>query len=284
MPGNLAKFVLPTGYETDQRKIARREAIAQALLSRGMQTDPNMRSWTQVLGQVGTAAAGKFAARRSDKDAAALDARMLNDYRTAAAGFSSDASGTPDPQAMIDKYGSNAMLQDDLAPYRDALKERITGREKVVHTPTGYQKQTDVLGKPEFDPNAGVIPDGNGGYMVNPAHTTAALLAQGFTPGGAAAGYQPTIQDPTKTPPIAANPMAANSAGMMDVGGLSAEERQILQNELARRAGGGSPQLQTDTHTPMGSPLSARRAPAGIANGKPYWLINGIPYDNPEGR
>lgn len=290
MPGIMPKFVLPTGYESEQLKAERKRKIAQALIERGLQTNPNMQSWAQVLGQLGTAFAGKMVDRKADKIDADTRTRMLSDYGTRTAVFDKLTSGDhPDLGAIVRAGQDDPFLQDRVAPYVEALKKRITEPENIVHTPTGYRRQGDVLNQPEFNPNAMMVPTGNPGeYGVNAARVTAALAAQ---PNTTITGAQTTIRDPSMSAPPppqrlptgeAPQPLSPNT---MDIGALSPEERSILQHELQRRAGGGNYQLQNDTHIPMGSPITAIKPPAGVAkNGKPYWIINGVPYDNPEGR
>jgi hypothetical protein len=47
MPSN--KFILPTGYEDEQRKAESKRKLAQAMLERGLTNNPNMQNWTQCL-------------------------------------------------------------------------------------------------------------------------------------------------------------------------------------------------------------------------------------------
>lgn len=285
MPTIQPKFVLPTGYETEQLKAARKRKIAEALIQKGLQTNPNMQSWAQVLGQIGTAFIGK----RMDKKADALDAdvrsRMLSDYATRSAAFDKlTGSANPDLSSIVRTGQDDPFLQERVKPYVDAFAKRLSERENIVRTPTTFARQGDLIGKPTFDPQAMMVPTGKPGeYGVNAARVTAALAAQ---PNTTISNAQTTIQDPSTMPQQTPNTAPQAMPSGLDLGMLSPEEKQILSSELQRRAGGGGQyQLQTDTSTPMGSPLTAQKAPEGVTvDGRPYWLVNGIPYDNPEGR
>jgi hypothetical protein len=286
MPSN--KFILPTGYENEQRKAEHKRKLAELMLEKGLTNNPNMQNWTQVLGQLASAYAGM----RLDKKADALDSdvnsRMLADYTKRKGDFdTATGGGNVDPTAIVRRFSGDPMLEAQLKPYIDAMSHRLSQQEDIVKTPTTYARQGDLVGKPIFDPNAAVIPDGQGGFTVNPVRRTAALEAQGYGLGPAVESMPDPTGGGNPLPPAMSPPQAA---GMADSGGLnlnllSPEERQIMSAELARRAGqGGTATLQNNTHIPMGNPLTAQRAPAGVVNGKPYWLINGIPYDNPEGK
>lgn len=290
------KFTLPTGYESEQRKAERKRRLAEMLLQRGLSPSGNMQSWAQVLGSLGSAFAGNRLDRQADRMDEDVQGRMLNDYREQLGGFNADKA-TMTPDQLVEKYGSSAFLADEVKPFRDALARRLTEREDIIDFGGRRTRQGDVLGQIEPGrPTDAVIRDANGNWIVNPVRTTAALEAQGFTPNGAPprATYsmpdptaQPMPQIPSGMPPMSQAPgMPAPTGDGLNLQLLNPEEKQILAQELARRAGqgNGNYNLQNDTSIPMGSPLTARRAPAGVVNGKPYWIINGKPYDNPEGR
>lgn len=287
----MPKFVLPTGYEDEQLKAERKRKIAQALLERGLTPQANMQSWTQVLGQLANAGVGRILDKRADKIDADVRARMLSDYGTKISDFNTATGGANvDPQDIVKRFGSDPMLQDQVKPYVDALSHRLSQREDIVKTPTAFRRQGDIVNQPIFDPNAMMVPTGQPGeYGVNAGRVTAALASQ---PNTKISNPVTTIRDPSvqalpsqRLPTgEAPQPLPPINSNMLDVGALNPDERGILSRELQRRAGGGNYQLQNDTHVPMGSPLTAIKPPAGVAGGKPYWLINGVPYDNPEGR
>lgn len=298
MPTN--KFVLPTGYESEQRRADQKRALAKVMLERGLASNPNMQSWTQVLAQLGSAFVGSRLNKKADKLDDDVYAKEIADYTKRNADFDTATGGgaTVDPADIIKQFSTDPMLQDRVKPYVDALAHRLSQQENIVKTPTTYARQGDLVGKQNFDPNASVIPDGQGGFKINPLRTTAALEAQGY---GFHEGdpMQTTMGDPTQgqvlpsMPPQYARPTPAPGdqplPGALDTGLLSPDERNIMASELTRRAGhvssGGQYALQNDTSIPMGSPITARKPPAGITtDGRPYWMVNGVAYDNPEGR
>jgi hypothetical protein len=277
---------IPTGYESAELKAEQKRKLAQLMLEKGLNPSGNMQSWLQVLGSLSSTFAGTRLNKKADELDADTRTRMLADYTKASDSFNADAKAlTPDD--MVTKYDKNPWLQDDLKPYQDAIGEGLKEKEKIVSTPTSYERQGDLLGKPKWDPNASVIPTGTPGeYGPNRARVAEAMAAQGFGVGG-----NTTIRDPNAPNSMTGPGAAANGAptapapGGIDLSLLSPQEKQIMQDELARRAavksGAFSP---PHPNVPMGNPLTAQRAPAGVVNGKPYWMINGQPYDNPEGR
>lgn len=290
MPNIEPKFTLPTGYESEQLKAERKRKIAQALLERGLTVNPNMQSWTQILGQLATAYAGKRLDRRADDIDAGVRDRMTQDYRKQFEDFQNDISLDGDPAAIVKKYGTSPFLTDEVRPYRDAIAAHLKERENIVKFGGQMRRVGDIpTGEREpGSPNDAVIRDANGNWVVNPVRTTAALAAQGLPLDTSGRPGIYSMPDPTGArQPVAPMPGGSSAVGGedgLDLSLLSPEEKSIIQNELQRRAGGGGVQTQTDTRIPMGSPLSSSKPPAGVANGKPYWIINGIPYDNPEGK
>lgn len=287
MPGNLAKLVIPTGYEDEERKAQMRHQIAKALMEKGLGQQGPMQSWAQVLAQLGNAYFGKQEEKAATKLDTDVDSKIRDAYTGAISSLNSDVKGGMGLGDLVQKYGGNQFVQDALKPYADAFGSSLKEKENIVNTPTGFRRAGDVVGREKFDPNAMVIPDGHGGYAANPVRITAALAAQ---PNTQINNPQTTMQNPLSAggPPAPSASPLPSATGGLDLSALTPEEKQILQSEIARRTGSAGQQavtqLQNDTHVPMGSPLSAARAPAGAINGRPYWLINGVPYDNSEGK
>ena len=362
------KLTLPTGYEAEQRRLMRKQEIANALMKVGMETNPNMTSWAQVLGQLGNAVAGRISDRKAQKMEDSLDSRMLNDYQTQHSSFEADAK-TLSPDELVAKYSDKPWLQEDLDPYQKAIAKRLSERERIVTTPTGYGRAGDQLGKITIDGTKNIIPDidpATGqqiGWKVNPVATTGALERQGFHPQGqpimsqpsmdmrgmvaqsmmGASGGAPAAQpQPTSfTPPnigqvesgnrdfnpdgspvtsragamykMQVMPSTAHDPGfgVRPAANDSAAEYNRVGNEYAaamlRRYGNdplkaaaaynggpgrtdraiasnGNNFLQSMHPETQAYARRFAKPPSGMAGGKPYWMINGIPYDNPEGR
>lgn len=71
---------IPLGYESQQREIARRNELAQAMLSQGLRQDDNMVSPVQVLGHLAQAWAGRSMQKDADKQQSGLDDQIKADY------------------------------------------------------------------------------------------------------------------------------------------------------------------------------------------------------------
>jgi hypothetical protein len=261
------------------------------MLEKGLANDPNMRSWTQVLGQAASAFAGKRLDKKADKITDDMHQRMRDDYARKVAEFSAD-EGTLDPTKMTQKWRGDPMMTDNLDPYQDAMAAGL--KERGEHTNFGGQwRQKGDIQPGEYEPNKptdSVLRGPDNSFVINPVRTTASLSAQ---PNVSISNPVTSMQDPMArgAPPMQPPPMQppgapAQPAGAgIDTSLLTPDERAIMQKELQRRAGTGGSYSPPNPNTPMGNPLSAQKAPAGTTtDGQPYWIINGVPYDNPEGR
>lgn len=280
-------IVIPTGYESLQKKAETKRLLAKLMLEKGLQSNPNMQNWLQVLGQVGSMAAGQHLQGQADKMDANVSEQILRDYTNRVAGFNADADKL-DAAGMVKKYGADQFLQDQLEPYKKAMTAALT--ERGEHTNFGGQWRSKAgIKEGEFEPNKptdSVLRGPNNTFVANPVRTTAALEAQGFTPGGAPPMGVHSMADPlapTDAPP-APMPLPPAGGDGLDLSLLTPDERQIMARELQRRAAGGGSFQPPHPNIPLGNPLTAQRPPAGAVNGKPYWIINGVPYDNPEGK
>lgn len=256
-------LVIPTGYETQQRKAASKRKLAEAMLARGMETQPNMTSWTQVLGQLAQAWAGKSMQRDADKTDSEVNNLIREDYTRKRGGFLTDAQ-TMQPMQLIEKYGGDPMLEDELKPYREAHQTALTGREKLIdYNGKVGVRLGDVAGGYNNDPNQSVHVVDNQ-MVVNPVKVAAGVAAQGLP----LADKQGRMMYQTTAP-------MPGSAPSMPVG-------------LAAPPSGAAMPQPMRPNIPMGNPLDpnvgAVRSPDGIIEGKPYWVINGRYFDNPEGK
>lgn len=290
-----SNLMMPTGYEQQQKAAESKRRLAKLMLEKGLSPERNMQSWTQVLGHLAETWAGKSMDKKADKMDAEVASQMSKDFAAKVAGFSADR-GTLSPEQMVDKYSFDPMMSEQTKPYVEALTARLKNGAEGIVFGDQYRLKSG-LKDGEFkanDPNDAVLRGPGNTFVTNNARMTAALGAQGFMdsngqrpqysmPDPMAGGQAPTapgMQAPAGAPP-------APTEGGMDLSLLSDDEKQIMSRELQRRAGGGAGVTSyTPPHpnVPLGSPLSAQKPPSGLVNGKPYWLINGVPYDNAEGK
>jgi hypothetical protein len=298
MPGVMPKLVIPTGYEDEQVKAERKRRMAEMLYKQGL-NNQNISSWTQVLGDLAQTYAGKRNEDKADKLDQQYRHELLDAYTAARTGLEADRKSGTAPADLVAKYGGNPLLADD-----PTLKAE-TGAFEADLKPTNFGgrmvRTGDVMNQYEpSKPTDSVIRNPDGSWKENPVVTSSALHRQGYgmgdpvaqmpDPYAKVAGAMVPQVMPPQGAPMSPPPMPAaqpNPEAGVDLSVLSPEEKQILQNEIMRRkngGGAGGAYQPPNPNTPMGNPLTAQRAPAGVVNGKPYWLINGMPYDNPEGK
>lgn len=260
---NLAKITIPTGYEQQQLAAASKRKLADAMLQQGLAPDPNMVSWTQMLGHLAQAWAGKSMQNDADKLDADVRSKILSDYNARRTGFLAD-SRTMDPQQLVEKYGNDPMLQNDLKPYEDAFAAGLKQNNELTSFGGRMVRKGDVVGQYANDPNKMIFVEPDGQTRLNPVAVTAAAVSSGNivpTKGYAYEGRMP-----------GANP------NLVDTTGLNDNERAIMLQELARRKGLSAEARAYQQTNPLNPP------PSGVVNGKPYWEIQGKFYDNPEGK
>lgn len=291
MPVKLPNLILPTGYEAQQRAAERKRKIALALMQRGMQTNPNMQSWTQVLGQLASGWQGK----RLDKQADELDAKtneaIKNDYAQRLQAFQEKARGLGNNsdglRDLVDSAQGDPFLADAAKPYVDAFAARL--KESGEHTNFGGQWRTKgQIAEGEYEPNKPtdrVLRGPGNTFQANPVAITSALASQ---PNVSIAGGITSMRDPMASQPAMPAPSAGGEVNLIDQ--LSPEDRQIMVQMLQKYAGKGA-ELKgiVPQAVPYGNPTApgagGGQPPDGVTtDGQPYWLINGVPYDNPEGR
>ncbi len=96
---SLKPIVMPTGYEEATRKAATKRRLAQMMMERGLGSQGPMQSWTQVLGQLGSAWAGKRLEKKADKLESGAADQMRSDYATKLAEFHKVTGGGASPDA-----------------------------------------------------------------------------------------------------------------------------------------------------------------------------------------
>lgn len=181
MAGNVAKpqLVIPTQYAPQQQSIAQKRKLAEAMLGQGLANDPNMNNWAQVLGKLAQTWAGKSMDTDATKAEGVLNQTIFDDYQRRRGNFNTQTAGMS-PQQVVQTFGSDPMLVEDVKPYRDAMARALTEREDLrdfggrVGVRTG-----DVMGRFNNDPNKDIIMGPDGQMMINPVKATSNALSSG---------------------------------------------------------------------------------------------------------
>lgn len=254
---------IPTGYESLQRAAASKRKLAETMLAQGLAPDNNMQSWAQVLGKLGQTWAGKSMTKEADSMEADYATKLRGDYEGKLGQFYADAK-TLQPQELVEKYQHEPLVVDALKPYAEAFASKLSDDQKVKIVNGLAMRQGDIKPGQVFnDPNASVWRDQDGQPVINGMGVAASMGRQGLGTEG-----QPmAMKDPTLAPD-----------NRIDVSALNPEEQRILSGELRRRS-----QLSPEARN-FSSGSSTTPPPSGVVAGKPYWLIQGKPYDNPEGK
>lgn len=203
---DIAKIQIPTGYEQLQREAASKRRIADAMLGQGLGARQNMNSWAQLFGQLGSAYFGKRADKKATELEGQMQSRLRQDYTDARGGLLADVQAGMAPDKLVEKYGANPLLKDDLAPYADAMATILREREKRINFGgRAGVRQGDVEGLYENDPNKPVHVDPSTGMMqLNPMALQAAAVTSGarvpdeFPATAALPGFQPQSQQPNQ--------------------------------------------------------------------------------------
>lgn len=278
----LPQIIIPTGYEDDQVKADNKRKLAQTMLEKGLSSPGNMQSWLQVLGSLGSTAAGLRLNKQADDMESGTNKKILADYVSQLSEFHNDEK-TMAPADLVAKYRGKPFLEEALKPYAEAMTSGL--KEQGEHTNFGGQWRAKGDIKPgEFEPSKptdSVVRGSDGNWTENLVRRNAALHAQGYGLGdpattmsdpGAPNGPMPPVSGPVGAQTAVPGGAPPSAGSPLDLSLLSPDERGIMERELARRA-----------HTPSGSPLMP--PPAGVTKtGRPYWMVNGVPYDNPEGK
>lgn len=226
------KVTLPTGYEQAQKAAASKRKLAEMMLERGLAGPSNPTSWAQVLGQFAQAWAGKSMQKKADRMDAEVSQQMLEAYKTKRAAMQADAQ-TMTPQELVNKYGNDPLLQDDVKPYQEAVtaklksdQEGFVGPDGIWHVKGNMKPGTYM---PKLDDSIVLGLDGK--PHLNGMAIAAAMAKQGLGSNGVPVEY----------------PQGTFSG-------------------------------QSSSPSPLGP------SPSGTVGGKPYWIITGKAYDNPEGK
>lgn len=217
-------ITIGTGYEQAQRKAASRRKLAEAMLSQGLEDNPNMTSWAQVLGKAAQAWAGKSMQRQADTMEADVATKIREDYNTRRQGFLADAQALK-PEEVVAKYGNDPLLADEVDPYRKALATALAQREQLTKFGGQMVRQGDVMGRYENDPNESVFVNPDGTMSINPVKIAASVASQGepLVDENGNMLYQTTGRLPG-TGPAAPAPMPAASASVPESSVVSSNE------------------------------------------------------------
>lgn len=255
MPTAKPTLVIPTGFESQQREIERKRAIAKAILEQGMATDTSMTSPLQVLGKFAQTWAGSSMGRDAEKKATGLDQEILTSYLGKQTEFQNDVKTMP-PEQIVAKWQKDPMMSEQIKPFVETMTAKMKQDQTLVRNGPQWSRMGGLEGTMiPSGPGDDIIVE-NGQAKINPLKLTRDMAAQGFPMGGT----DPTaIQNPVTSMPW---PMAGGGQGQGQPPAPMAPPRGPGATE-----GMGSPQGNVK-----------------IIGGQPYYNINGKWYDNPEGR
>ena len=108
-----------------------------------------------------------------------LNQTIHDDYNKRRGDFNTQTAGMT-PQQVVQTFGADPMLADDVKPYRDAMARALTEREDLrdfngrVGVRTG-----DVMGQFNNDPQKDILMGPDGQMMINPVKATSNALSSG---------------------------------------------------------------------------------------------------------
>ena len=265
---------MPTGFESQQSRIAAKQKLAQMMLERGLREDP-MVSPVQVLGRMAQTWAGKS----GEDDAAKMQDRLATDVMAARqarrAALFSDAKTLPLSE-VAQKYGADPLLAEDVKPWMEAYQTSLKNDQGYVAGDPFHRRHGDIPQGQYMPPDPTksdlVLDPATGRLVPNGLLIGAKVASQGLPVAVPGANGQPQSLYPQSAP---APTMPGQAAPGQDISLLNPEERRILVEELQRRRG-----LPTEALGAQ-APNSATPPPSGLVDGKPYWIRNGKVYDNP---
>lgn len=176
------QIIIPTGYEGLQQKAASKRRLADVMLQSGMGMAQNPQHIAQVLGALAQQWVSKDAGKQADKFELEAGQRMGEDYQRKFGEFQTDAR-TMQPDQVVAKWGADPMAGDWLKPYASTMEAGMKeGQQLGYHDGMTWGRKGDMQigsAKPN-DPNAGVVRDQSGNWIINPVATTAAIARQGI--------------------------------------------------------------------------------------------------------
>jgi hypothetical protein len=290
-----SKPYIPTGYEGLAEKSRQKRALAEALMKAGLAGPGDQaRSYTQLLGSLAQAWAGKRLLSDADKADEQIRQQQLQAAAVANQQIEADASSGMPYRELAIKHGGNPLLQDRLKAFDHGV-ERVG--DKFID-PRAIRAGSYV------EPSLGddLIRNSDGTVSVNKAKAAAKVAQLGLPINDSVTG-RPSLgvyNDPTKpTPP---NPLTS-APGFAR---LSPEDQGFAREHFPREDPSSQQRIveALSQHIPQGSPLGGPGLPGGpspeqlklqprfpataqertLSDGTKAYLVNGKWYDNPEGQ
>jgi hypothetical protein len=198
----LPNLRMPSGYESEQRKIEAKRRIAQAMLAQGIAPD-RVSSWTQVLAKLAQTWVGKSEDKKATRMEGEMYDRMQGDLSGNLEELERMKNAGATNQDIVARFRGNPMMADYIKMHEDAIASGLKNQEDLVDSggPLGYVRKGDYVGKPmPADPNKPVwINPETNQIEVNPVRATAAQAAQGLVsprPGDEAGMITPVYSMP----------------------------------------------------------------------------------------
>lgn len=208
----MPKLNMPTGYESEQRKIEAKRRIAQAMLAQGIAPD-KISHWSQVLAKLAQTWVGKSEDKKATRMEGEMYERMSGDYSGKISKYQEMVARGASNREIADAFLNDPMMADIIKPHTEAYASGLKNAEDLFDSggAQGFQRKGDYVGRPTpVDPNKPVMLGPNNEMMVNPVRATAAMAAQGLV---SPQPDQPGMVTPTYSMPMpGAQPQAAQGA------------------------------------------------------------------------
>jgi len=293
MPGT-QKFIIPTGFETQQAKIASRQTMQKALRERALGGTPtNATSWTQVLAPIIDGLLARRMGKGIEKDTESLRSDMLGQYQTTMTEAQKDFENTGDLPGQLSrsefvaKWGNNpfaAPLVESVGKGMDSVQTAGASwapkKMSVRNGPAGTEQIATVLMN-----NRGQARPADPGVQLPPEMTEINGVAMNKD-----RWQEGQILPPNYNQNIVLNPQGMPIPNTAAISGKRvAAGFESIPAMSPPPVGNYLP--QDGLQAPMPTAPSIPPVPSGPKqildhrelDGKHYYLINGQWYDNPEG-
>lgn len=263
------KVVIPSGYEKQQLSIEQKRKLADAILSKNLETHTDYRSWAQALSQIGQAWLGKSMQKDADKEAGTLGDTIRQDYGNKLTGFTADeqavADGTMTTAQMTQKYRDEPLLADALKPYQEAMQSKLNAGQR--------KKLVNIMIKGKMTPQM----EGDDGSYVNGPEGYAPLNTNMKLENGVAI-------DPTQLKVGDRGPQNPNADVILDANGnMTPNPAKVAATRWGQGFGGsytpqalpgGAPPTQASAPMSQESQLGGSGPPAALPTSGPIgpWI------------
>ena len=261
---NMAKITLPTGFEAQQRAAASRRQLAEAMLSQGLAPENNYGSLVQVLGKLAQTWAGRSMQKEADKMDDTVSNNLLEAYSGRRNAFLNDAK-TLSQQQLVEKYGQDPLLQNELDPYREVAAADMKRGNELIEFGGKMVRRKDVEGQYANDPNKMVHVGPDGVMQLNPMAINAAGIASGALDPTGYAGVSAAVPGNGKAGLISAMAGGKMLQGASQSKSMPAQDALKVLQSLGPNGQAAFQKWRTEQgiQIHVNSPQEARQLPSG---------------------